>query len=72
MVRHSVHKQLRAIRATVASVIAQLDAVEDALGRGGCVHPEEDRKAIGSMEAPDRFLCGRCGAIGGEPQKEEA
>lgn len=67
-IRMSATKQLRAIRATVASVIAQLDALEESIGRGGgsCVHPEEDRKSLATFDAPDGWQCGRCGHIGGQ------
>lgn len=71
-IRASAYRQLRAIRATVASVIAQLDALEEAIGRGPCVHPEEDRKSLATFDEPDRYQCGRCGAIEGSRKKEGA
>lgn len=67
-IRSSVHRQIRALRATMAAVIGQLDALEAALGQMPCQHPEDERKTLATFDQPKRWQCGRCGHIdeGGE------
>ena len=66
----SMSKQFRALRATLASLVAQLDALEAVVaGASECVHPEEDRKSLGTTDDPEMFQCGRCGEI--VPGKKE-
>lgn len=66
----STRHQFKAIRATAASLIAQLEALEQALGPEECQHENRDRR-VASFDAPERWMCKDCGVIGGEPAAKE-
>jgi hypothetical protein len=74
----SLHQQIRALRATAASMLAQLEALEssaDAMRESEpCEHPERARSShVATFDNPGRWQCRRCGHIGGEqaaPSKE--
>ena len=81
-IRQSVHRQLRALKATVASCIAQIEALEETVGvsmaprepvppqpASPCAHPEDSRKALATFDSPGRFICRKCGEVV-EPQTE--
>jgi hypothetical protein len=76
--------QLRAIRATLAALVAQVDALvaradEDvrvaqlAEPAPECAHPERDRDffKVATFGEPGRWMCRRCGVIGGEKAAAE-
>ena len=64
--------QLRAIRATLAALVAQVDALERGEAAPACDHPERDRDAkVATFGEPGRWLCRRCGVIGGEKAAAE-
>ena len=63
-IRSSVRKQLRALRATMAAIIGQLDALEESVGGGAvCEHAEEDRRSLATFDGPGRWQCRRCGHL---------
>lgn len=66
--------QIRALKATVASLLAQLEALD--LDREAdvneCEHPERERDMrVATFDQPDRWMCRRCGHIGGEKAAKE-
>lgn len=71
----SLSRQIRALRATAAALLAQLEALEDAVEAAvpdACDHPERDRdKKVATFDSPDRWMCRRCGHIGGEKAAKE-
>ena len=69
----SVGSQVRALRATVASLLSQIEALQDSLQvELICDHPSDERDtSVATFDAPDRWLCKRCGEIGGEKAAEE-
>jgi len=70
----SLQLQLRAIRATLAALVAQVDALErgEAAPAPACDHPERDRDTrVATFGEPSRWQCRRCGAIGGEKAATE-
>jgi len=63
-IRASARKQVRALRATVAAIIGQLDALEETIGGAvACEHPEEDRRSLATFDQPERWQCRRCGHL---------
>ncbi len=57
-----IEQQLRALKATIASLMAQVEALEATLPAApeGCQH--ESLADIRTMENPKRWLCRSCGA----------
>jgi hypothetical protein len=66
-------KHVRQIRATMALLAAQLEALEDevATAPAPCEHPERERESLSTFEEPGRWMCKRCGHIGGEKAAEQ-
>ena len=71
-----LQRQVRALRATAASLLAQLEtlaeSVEAARATVPCDHPEKDRDArVSTFDQPERWMCKLCGFIGGEKAAKE-
>lgn len=66
--------QLRQIRATLALLASQVEGLEEELREAAlpCEHPERERDAsVKTFGEPDRWMCRRCGHIGGEKAAKE-
>jgi hypothetical protein len=71
----SLQLQVRAIRATAASLLTQLQLLEEAMAVSSstaCDHPPGERDGgVATFDVPGRWMCRRCGFIGGERAAEE-
>lgn len=68
------YRQLRQVRATVTLLMAQLDTLDEMLASAPapCDHPERERDAsVRTFDEPTRWMCKRCGHIGGEKAAAE-
>lgn len=68
-----LERQVRALRATAASLLAQLEVLAESLEKDvPCEHPEKERDLrVATFDQPERWMCKRCGFMGGEKAAKE-